>query len=103
MTDEVFADLIGEITFTGGVFRIDLLSLSPVERDAGGNPKAVLRQRIIMPPDGFLQSFTAMQDIMDKLVEAGIVKRNPRPAANPGGDGGVLPHAAGKPPSSPNF
>lgn len=102
MTDEIFTDGIGEITFTGGVFRIDLVTLSPLERDASGNPKTVLRQRLIMPPDGFLHSFSAMQDILDKLVAAGIVKRNPQ-APGAGGNPPVPPLTAGKPPSSPNF
>ncbi|ESR23036.1 hypothetical protein [Lutibaculum baratangense] len=75
MREELFADGIGEITVTGGIVRLDLVSLSPDERDANNNPKAVLRQRVIMPVDGFANAVDLMQKALAGLVEAGAVRR----------------------------
>ena len=71
---EVFADGMGEISLTGGIVRIDLMSLSST-KNSEGQPLLELRQRIVMPPDGFLRSFNAMEDLMKKLIKAGVVKQ----------------------------
>lgn len=99
---EVFADGMGEITLTGGMVRIDLVCLSAEKKDSEGRPELELRQRVVMPPDGFLRSFSAMEDLMQKLIKAGVVKqRSPDDiAANPS------PPATGSQaenPKSPNF
>jgi len=75
MQDELYADGIGEITITGTVVRIDLVSLSPTERDANGSPKAAFRQRVIMPADAFANAVDLMQRALAGLVEAGTVKK----------------------------
>jgi len=75
MADELYADGIGEITVTGTIVRIDLMSLSPSERDADNNPRPVFRQRIIMPVDAFANAVDLMQKAMTGLVEAGAIRR----------------------------
>jgi len=80
MHSEVFADGIGEITVTGQTVRIDLVSLSPHERDSKGQPAPAFRQRIILPVEAFANGFQLMSRVMEGLVEAGAVRRNPPPA-----------------------
>jgi hypothetical protein len=80
MTPETFADAIGEITLTGSVLRIDFVSLSATQRDTSNNPVREIRQRIVMPIEGFAGSFELLTLVFDGLVEAGAVAR--RPAAN---------------------
>lgn len=75
MSSELYADGIGEITITGTIVRIDLMSLSATERDASNNPKPVFRQRIIMPVDAFANAVDLMQKALAGLVEAGAVRR----------------------------
>ncbi|MGO4440698.1 hypothetical protein [Rhizobium sp. RAF56] len=75
MRDELYADGIGEITVTGSIVRIDMVSLSATERDEKNAPKAELRQRIIMPIDGFANAVDLMQKALAGLVEAGAVRR----------------------------
>ncbi|RDJ03365.1 hypothetical protein B5K05_26405 [Rhizobium phaseoli] len=75
MSDELYADGIGEITITGTIVRIDLMSLSATDRDANNNPKPVFRQRIIMPVDAFANAVDLMQKALGGLVEAGAVRR----------------------------
>jgi len=71
---EIFADGIGQIHFAGGMVRYDFITLQPNENGQAPTPEAGLR--IIMPPQGFLSAFNAMQQLIDKLVEAGVLKKN---------------------------
>jgi hypothetical protein len=75
MGTELYADGIGEITVTGSIVRIDFMSLSATERDEKNNPKAVFRQRVIMPVDAFANAVDLMQKALGGLVEAGAVRR----------------------------
>lgn len=106
MTDELYADGIGEITVTGSVVRIDLVSLSPTEKDEANKPKAIFRQRIIMPVDGFANAVDLMQKAREGLVEAGAVRRiGTAPADGPDiapAVRGVTDHAQTRN-ASPNF
>lgn len=96
---DVYADGIGEITLTGGMVRIDLVSLSAKEKDSEGRPKLEFRKRVVLPPEGFLRSFSAMEDLVKQLVDAGLIKRR---------EGGApevkdATASASSTPSSPNF
>lgn len=75
MHDELFSDGIGDVTITGSIVRIDLMSLSHNERDAKGHAKPVFRQRVVMPLEGFVRSFSAMEQVMNRLVQAGVLER----------------------------
>ena len=86
MSDEVYSDGIGEITVSGTVVRVDLVSLSPTERDANGSPKSVFRQRLIFSIEGFANSVGVMQKALQGLVDAGAVRRTPRLATGGSGD-----------------
>ncbi|MHB9139520.1 MAG: hypothetical protein ACYC4Q_08960 [Victivallaceae bacterium] len=72
---EIYADGIGQIHFAGGMVRFDFVTLQP---DANGKkePVPLCNERIVMPPQGFLNGFNSMQNLIDKLLEAGIVKKN---------------------------
>lgn len=67
MSQELYSDQIGEITVTGSVVRIDLVSLSATQRDEQNQPKAEFRQRIVMPLDGFIRSFRLMAQVVKQL------------------------------------
>ena len=76
MTDkkEMFADGIGQIHFAGGMVRFDFMTLQPQEEGKAPVPEASIR--VIMPPQGFLAAFNSMQQLIDKLVEAGVLMKN---------------------------
>lgn len=101
MSNELYADGIGEITVTGTIVRIDLMSLSPTERDANNNPKPVFRQRIIMPVDAFANAVDLMQKALGGLVEAGAVRRIGD--AQPPAAGAIKQETATSANASPNF
>ena len=73
---EIFADGIGQIHFAGNMVRFDFITLQP--NDDGKAPVPEPNVRIIMPPQGFLAAFNSMQQLIDKLVDAGVLKKNDR-------------------------
>ena len=75
MHNEIYSDGIGEITVSGSVVRIDLVSLSPTERDASNNPKRVFCQRIVMPLESFAGSAELMQQALQGLIQSGAITR----------------------------
>lgn len=82
MHPELYADGVGEITVNGTIVRVDLVSLSPTERDETNAPKPVLRQRLIFSIEGFANSVELMQKALQGLIDAGAVTRTrPRPVA----------------------
>lgn len=93
MVPEIYADGIGEISLSNGVIRIDLISLSPVQKDSKDPPLREVRQRVIMSPQGFIEAFGTMENVMKKLVDMGAIVK--RPVDNP-------PQAQSQP-VSPNF
>lgn len=77
MHDELYTDGVSEITVGGSIVRVDLFTLSPLERDANNVPKKVFRQRLIFPAQSFANAVDVMQRALQGLVEAGVVKRTP--------------------------
>jgi len=74
-SQDIFADGIGEITLSGGMVRMDLVTLKGSQsKSSDEKPKLEFSQRVIMPPDGFLRSFSAMENLVKQLIDAGLVK-----------------------------
>lgn len=97
--EEVFADGIGEITLSGGMVRMDLVSMEGSQNDSDNQPRLEPKQRIIMPPDGFLRSFSAMENLVKQLIDAGLVK----PRQGEGAEGGASVPSGEDSAKSPNF
>lgn len=84
MHDELYTDGVDEITVGGSIVRVDLVTLSPTERDANNAPKRVLRQRLIFSVEAFANSVDVMQNALQGLVDAGVIRRNqPKQQAGP--------------------
>ena len=81
MHNEIYADGIGEITVSGSTVRIDMVSLSPTERDQHNAPKPVFRQRIVMSVEGFANSVDLMQKALQGLIDSDAIRRTPAPGA----------------------
>ena len=69
MGEQLFSDGIGSISIVGGVVRIDLVVLSPTEKEAGGQPKAVFQQQIVMGAEAFLRSTEKMHGAAQALAK----------------------------------
>jgi len=76
MQGELYADAVGEITVTGTIVRIDLVSLSATMRDDKGQLVPEHRQRVVMSLEGFANSFDVIQKAMNGLIQAGAIRRN---------------------------
>ena len=76
MSEEIYADAIGEITVTGSVVRVDLLTMAVNEKDDQGRLKPKFKQRVIFPIEGFAHATEAMVQMRQQLLERGILKRN---------------------------
>ncbi|MBI3896316.1 MAG: hypothetical protein HY313_10355 [Acidobacteria bacterium] len=98
MSDELYADRIAEIAVTGTVVRLDLMSLSVTERDANKQPKPVFRQRVVMPVEGFVQSFALMTQVMQELEKKGLIRRGEPPEK--AGGATIKPAGGDGPPNS---
>ena len=79
MKKEIYADGVGQIHFAGNMVRFDFVTLQPSAD--GESPQPEPSERVIMPPQGFLSMFQSMQNLIDKLVEAGVLQKN-NPSAN---------------------
>lgn len=69
---EIFVDGVDKIHFAGGMARIDFGTLQPAE---DGSSKTESTLRLILPPQGFLNTFQSMQQLVNKLEEAGVIQR----------------------------
>ena len=70
---EIYADGIGQIHFAGNMVRFDFVTLQPEADGAAPTPQGNVR--VIMPPQGFLITLNSMQQLVDMLVEAGVLKK----------------------------
>lgn len=76
MNKEVFADAISAVHVTGNLVRLDLMTVQPHLKSDNGQPVVEVNQRLIMPLDGFVQSLAVQEDLVKKLIEAGVLKVN---------------------------
>ncbi len=101
---DLFADTFNGIAVTGNLVRIDLATLAPQAggQPAGTPPQFETRARLVMPIDGFLRAFALAEDVMKKLIAAGIVTQKPGAPATATEAAPAVPAVPAKP-SSPNF
>ena len=84
MTSEIFADGVSEVNIAGGIVRINFVSLSATLKDEKGTPVRELRQRIVITPQGVLELYGAMQQVIEKLIATGVLQRRPDDISLPG-------------------
>ena len=74
MTDSspLFADRILNVAVTGPLVRIELGTAQVFEN--GKDPQFVATRQVVMPIEGFVNSFGLLDQVMKKLVETGVLK-----------------------------
>ncbi len=82
MNREIFADAISAVHVTGNLVRIDLMTLQPHLQSGNGEPVVEVNQRLIMPLDGFVKSLAVQEDLLKKLIEAGVLQLNQQGKVN---------------------
>ncbi|MCE5285816.1 MAG: hypothetical protein LLG02_08220 [Pelosinus sp.] len=76
MNQEIFADAISAVHVTGNVVRIDLMTIQPHLKSDNGQPVVEINKRLVMPLEGFIQSFSVQENIIKQLIQAGVLKKN---------------------------
>jgi len=94
MTDQRFVDGVKDISIAGGVVRVDFFTYSTEQKNDDGRYVPEFSNRVLMSPEGFLQTFSAMERIVDQLIDKGAIKRK-EDEAKAGKNGGKS--------KSPNF
>ncbi|MBF0191150.1 MAG: hypothetical protein HQL99_08470 [Magnetococcales bacterium] len=79
---ENYCDTFGNIVVTGNIVRIELSTLDPTNLDQN-NPKLETRSRLVMPLDGFLRAYGMSRQVVEKLVEAGVLRQAPAASGSP--------------------
>ena len=80
MSEELFVDGILGVGYGKGAVRIDFFALSADAVDAQGQPAKARCQRIVMTTEGFVEAFSLLAGVMDKLQAQGVVRRQTAPA-----------------------
>lgn len=84
MAEQYFADIISGIAVTGNLVRLDFATLASEQpADAKESRRFVNTHRVVIPLDGFLRGLGAQQGVVQKLVEAGVLKAQPAPDGKP--------------------
>lgn len=76
MNQEIFTDAISAVHVTGNLVRIDLMTIQPHLKSDNGQPVVDINRRIVMPLEGFVQSFSVQENIIKQLIDAGVLKQN---------------------------
>jgi hypothetical protein len=95
---DIFADRVGNIVVTGSVVRIDLMVVDPTSVPSTGGDQGMkfeMNRRLIMPMEGFVRSFSALESVIRKMVEAGVVNVQQPPGATAIGSAEPTVPAAG--------
>lgn len=79
-----FVDGIESISFMEGMVHIELFNyIAGSQKEKGQRPDMEVAEELILNPQGFLQAFSAMQNLVGQLEQAGVIKKNDNDAATP--------------------
>ena len=81
----LFADRIVNFSVTGPLVRIELGTLQMPTAE-GQKPLLVQSQTLVMPLDGFVQSFSMMESVVKRLVADGVIRTQAPGAGSSGGE-----------------
>ena len=79
--NEIYADGVYQIHMLEQTIRLDFMRLQPSAENQTPVPKPF--ERVIPSPHLFLRPYEAMGQIVHKLEELGLIRRNPNPPTNP--------------------
>lgn len=99
--EHIYADGMISISFHGGVFRLLLYQDQPDENDVVRKENRKVAYSLAFHPNGFLEAFAAMNNLMTQLVQSGLLKppkKQPAPPKKP-----IPPAAPPLADQSPNF
>ena len=84
IANHTFIDGVGDIRLRDGVIRMDLLALSPTQRDKENNPVPEFVNQIVMSPQAFMRMVSAMGQTLQQMKDQGLVTEAPADAETAG-------------------
>lgn len=72
MSEVKYIDGMAQAHFINGMIRMDTFILKPQQ---GAEPVPSDAGQLVMTPQGFLSMLASMQQLADKLVEAGVLQK----------------------------
>jgi len=103
MSDQRFIDGVGEVRLTEGVVRMDLLSMSPTQRDEDGNPAPQFVEQLVMSPRAFMRVVSALSQTLKGMEEKGLINRGGADTENNASNENTSEPEVKVAASSPNF
>lgn len=76
MVQDIFADGAAELQVQGQIVKVNLVSLSPTERDKDGNRVREVRYQLILPLQAVTELHRGLTGALEHLAKAGIVTKN---------------------------
>ena len=73
MVKKIFIDGFSQVHFVGGIVRLNMYQLETREN---AEPAHEDFAQLVMTPQAFVESLNAMQQLAEKLTEAGILQRS---------------------------
>ena len=93
----IFVDGVESISMVEGMIHLELFNYIPGPKPENSGTPREKGSELIMPPQGFLRAFAAMEQLVQQLADAGVISRSkPQAAAS-------APDESRKAPESPNF
>lgn len=71
--DIIYADRIVNLAITGSIVRIEL-GIVQMPDNSGQPPKIIPTKTLVIPLDGFVNSYGMLEQMMKKLAENGVIK-----------------------------
>ena len=72
-----FVDGVESISFMEGMVHLELFNyIAGSQKQKGQRPEMDVTEELIFTPQGFLRTFSAMQNLVNQLEQAGVVKKN---------------------------
>ena len=72
MDNKCYIDGVQHVHYLGGMVRLDLFRLAP---QANSEPLQESAGQLIMTPQGLVSMLNAMQQLAEKLTEAGVLQK----------------------------
>ncbi|MDL2210086.1 hypothetical protein LJC26_04705 [Desulfovibrio sp. OttesenSCG-928-O18] len=79
-----FADIIGNVSVSNGLLRMDLYNEVPLapgqQREQGTPPQYVCSKQVVLPLTAFLQAYSMFGNIVKQLEQTGAISITPAQA-----------------------
>lgn len=88
---EIYVDGINHINFVNGMIRLTMGTLVATDEDGETQPEFNPTYRVIMPLNSFLTGVNSQNQIIEKLIENGIISKRTEEEMNTSVQSEIIP------------